>query len=156
MLQQVIQVLHNRGNRLVVLQEYLCSQYLCSHPLQQGPADSSVSMWKPKLEKGRKQTELKTTRRDHFSMLSSIDLELRCCSCLFSPFLKPVMREGVGMATCRWNVVAYSLGRVTDYLCPVKKKEGRAIEVEADQVKEEGNVIGAEGKIKIRYFFFVR
>lgn len=49
--------------------------------------------------------------------------------------------------------MAYSLGRVTDYHCPVKKKEGRAIEVQADQLKEEGNVIGAEGKIKIRYFF---
>lgn len=50
--------------------------------------------------------------------------------------------------------MAYSLGRITDCHCPVEKKEGMAIEVQPDQVKEEGNVIGAEGEIKVRYFFF--
>lgn len=69
---------------------------------------------------------------------------------LVSPFLKPVKREGIGMGVCQQNVVGCHL----DYHCPVEKEEGRAIEVQADQVKEEGNVIGAEGEIQKRYLFF--
>lgn len=75
---------------------------------------------------------------------------------LFSPFLNPVTKEGVGMPTSQQNVVGCNLGRITDYQCPVEKKEGRAIEVQADHVKEEGSVSGAEGEIKIRYPFFAR
>lgn len=67
---------------------------------------------------------------------------------LVSPFLKPVTREGVGMGACQRNVVGSSLERVTDYQCPVEKEEGRAIQVQADQVKEEGNVIGEKWKLK--------
>lgn len=59
------------------------------------------------------------------------------------------------MPTSQRNVVGCTLGRVTAYQCSVKKKEGRAIVVQADQVKEEGNVMDAEGEIKIRYFFFL-
>lgn len=62
------------------------------------------------------------------------------------------MREGVGLGACRQNDVGCGL----DYQCPVEKEEGRAIEVQADQVKKEGNVIGAEGEIKkIPFFFFL-
>ena len=86
-------------------------------------------------------------------MLGNISLEHRhwhegrFSSCFSSAFfLKPVAGEGVGMAACERYIMACSLGRIIDH-CTMGEKEGRAVEVRADQVKEEGNVIGAvEGK----------
>lgn len=101
-------------------------------PLQQGPAGSQVSVWKPKLGKGKQQTQFKTPRRDHCRMLGNISLEKRCWhEGRFSCFSSAFFLES-----------ACSLGRLVDH-GTMGEKEGRAVEVQADQVKEEGNVIDA-------------
>lgn len=81
-------------------------------------------------------------------MLGNISLEQRCCheGRFSSFFLKPVAGKGIGVAACQWSIMAWSLGRFVDH-CTMREKEGRAVEAQADQVKERGNVIDAvEGK----------
>lgn len=125
-----------------------------SDPLQQGPAGSQAWQWGNRKGE-RESNELRSKPREETicRMLGDISLECSCwheerfSSCFSSHFfLKPVTGEGVGRAACQWNVRARSLGRVIDY-CTMEEKEGRATQVQADQVKEERNVIGAgEGK----------
>lgn len=158
-LQQVVQLncgfslLRCRSNR----DWELCGTLCVLWPFATGTSGfPSVSVWKPKLEKGKQQTWFKTTRRDHCRMLGNTGLQHRCwheggISSCFSSLLKRVTRQGVGMAACQWNIMVYGLGRVVGYYA-MERKEGRAIE---DRVKDEGNVTGAgEGEIRYIFIFF--
>lgn len=104
-----------------------------SGPLQQGPAGSQVCQcgnqnWGSESNKHSSKPQEDTIAGCSLTSAWSRDAGMRADSPV-SPLLF-------------FPKLACSLGRLVDH-CTMGEKEGRAVEVQAGQVKEEGNVIDA-------------